>query len=590
MKHLLFYFVLVTWVTIPSIWAQRNGNRLRRDPNLPKCVYRGLPKSRAQGDSRSSEAFDFTCSCPKGQYNGQISKFLLGPLQSLPSTLRTGNVSILLEGCRQLKLDLNFGKLALDETSKGNTFRIKIQGSYEVHVKNVGLVFDHHHLLELERISSKAVFTGNISCSECANQTRSSSMKSELSPALFSIKALQVRRLVLHEVNAEVPLKLTALDGYALMVTNSRFETIPWPGFYIHNITRVRLNHNQFIDAAPRAVLAKQGTEVVVANNVLDVSSAMDVSQFQHMTIRCNRPTLSSPVPPSLQCKGVIPPDPNFLDEVYLSLDLKYRIIMWGIIGTLDILGFFWIPLVSLFAILASICVCCCCRRCQDDFWDEELPPESLVIVHDPLIPPKARPPILKKRTPDDSQVNGNGNTPIEPPEKYDTFVKIDKVTEEPDPEEGVVHGHLFLTGSWPNNVKRLRAMSDDEEDVEDQTDDPKASEPLEDQPIRPKRSPGLKTISEVRLPEGYVPPESKDVEDEDYPKPKPKKRVKNGPAKKVKAVESPSKAKTTAKSGGKVKVNSNTSPTKKSEKSGNGNSGTKRDQRESSVGRYTTV
>ncbi|TRY79909.1 hypothetical protein TCAL_12770 [Tigriopus californicus] len=486
--------------------------------------------------------------------------------------------------------------MCLSGTPKiSNSKRFQIQGSYEVHVRNVGLVFDHHHRLELERISSKVVFTGNISCSECANQTRSSSMKSELSPALFSIKAWQVRRLILHEVNAEVPLKLTALDGFAVVVSKSRFETIPWPGFYIHNVTRVRLNHNQFIDAAPKAVLAKQGTEVVVANNVLDVSSAMDVSQFQHMTIRCNRPNLSSPVPPSLQCKGVVPPDPTFIDEFYLSLDLKYRIIMWGIIGTFDIFGFFWIPLVALLTILASILVCCCCRKCQDDFWEEELPPESLVIVHDPLIPPKARPPILKKRNPEGPHINGHDNSVPDPPEKYDTFVKIDKVTEEPDPEEGVVHGHLFLTGSWPNNVKRLRAMSDGEEDAEEEADGPQANEPLEnpgeEQPTRPKRSSGLKTISEVRLPEGYIPPETKPAEDyEDFPKPKPKKRVKNGPIKKVKAVESPSKTKTTAKTGAKGKANTNTSSTKKSEKSGSGNSGTKRDQRESSVGRYTTV
>eukprot|EP00094_Tigriopus_californicus_P013203 TCALIF_12769-PA protein Name:"Protein of unknown function" AED:0.15 eAED:0.15 QI:185/0.5/1/1/0.5/0.33/3/0/106 len=71
--------------------------------------------------------------------------------------------------------------MCLSGTPKiSNSKRFQIQGSYEVHVRNVGLVFDHHHRLELERISSKVVFTGNISCSECANQTRSSSMKSEL--------------------------------------------------------------------------------------------------------------------------------------------------------------------------------------------------------------------------------------------------------------------------------------------------------------------------------------------------------------------------------------------------------------------------
>ena len=32
------------------------------------------------------------------------------------------------------------------------------------------------------------------------------------------------------------------------------------------------------------------GHEIIVSNNILDVASALDVSLYSHMTIRCNRP------------------------------------------------------------------------------------------------------------------------------------------------------------------------------------------------------------------------------------------------------------------------------------------------------------
>ena len=74
--------------------------------------------------------------------------------------------------------------------------------------------------------------------------------------------------------------------------------------------------------------------------------------------------------------------------------------------------------------------------------------------------PPKAS--ILKKVPRPKSQLE------LEPSTNY---VKVDKVTEEPelDGEEGIVCGSLTLTGEWPKNLKKIRAVTSDGEDENDE-------------------------------------------------------------------------------------------------------------------------
>ena len=46
----------------------------------------------------------------------------------------------------------------------------------------------------------------------------------------------------LYDVRATVPVQLTAKNGASLSVVHSTFSTLPWPGFYVYNVTRDSFN------------------------------------------------------------------------------------------------------------------------------------------------------------------------------------------------------------------------------------------------------------------------------------------------------------------------------------------------------------
>ena len=79
------------------------------------------------------------------------------------------------------------------------------------------------------------------------------------SPAAFSIEAVSSKALNLYSVDASVPVKIVVKNGGEISVTDSSFETIPWPGFFIHNVTRAAFISNYFKDVAPKALVAKLG-------------------------------------------------------------------------------------------------------------------------------------------------------------------------------------------------------------------------------------------------------------------------------------------------------------------------------------------
>ena len=36
-------------------------------------------------------------------------------------------------------------------------------------------------------------------------------------------------------------------------------QSVPWPGFYIYNVTRASITGNHFVDTANKAIIAKKG-------------------------------------------------------------------------------------------------------------------------------------------------------------------------------------------------------------------------------------------------------------------------------------------------------------------------------------------
>ena len=79
------------------------------------------------------------------------------------------------------------------------------------------------------------------------------------SPALFAIEANDLRHMSVYNVEARVPFKLKIRDSQTLTVTQSSFETVPWPGFHIYNVTKASFTNNIFLDAAPKSLTAQTG-------------------------------------------------------------------------------------------------------------------------------------------------------------------------------------------------------------------------------------------------------------------------------------------------------------------------------------------
>ena len=75
--------------------------------------------------------------------------------------------------------------------------------------------------------------------------------------------------------------RLTARDVDNVFLQSSIFTTIPWPGIYIYNASQITIHRNIFQSVAPRSLVFKNGRVLEVTQNGLDVTSALDVSQFE---------------------------------------------------------------------------------------------------------------------------------------------------------------------------------------------------------------------------------------------------------------------------------------------------------------------
>ena len=71
--------------------------------------------------------------------------------------------------------------------------------------------------------------------------------------------ATSVSHLSLYSVTASVPIKLDVRHSHRLTVAECTFQTIPWPGFYFHNVSAVSVVGNSFVDTAHKALVANRG-------------------------------------------------------------------------------------------------------------------------------------------------------------------------------------------------------------------------------------------------------------------------------------------------------------------------------------------
>ena len=128
---------------------------------------------------------------------------------------------------------------------------------------------------------------------------------------------------------------MTARDVDEVTLKSSIFTTIPWPGIYVYNATQIQIHRNIFQSVAPRSLVFKNGELLEVIQNALDVTSALDVSQFERLSIFCNQPFLTE-----------LPGDCAQLSEGNHVADIKVNGFgaQWTFIGWLStFLGHLWL-------------------------------------------------------------------------------------------------------------------------------------------------------------------------------------------------------------------------------------------------------
>ena len=138
---------------------------------------------------------------------------------------------------------------------------------------------------------------------------------------------------------------MTARDVDEVSLKSSIFTTIPWPGIYVYNATQSRIHRNVFQSVAPRSLVFKSGQLLEVIQNALDVTSALDVSQFERLSIFCNQPFLTE-----------LPSNCAQLSDGNVA-DIKVKGHLWTFIGWLStFLGHLWlIILISAVAFVSRI-------------------------------------------------------------------------------------------------------------------------------------------------------------------------------------------------------------------------------------------
>ena len=190
-----------------------------------------------------------------------------------------------------------------------------------------------------------------------------------------------VSQFLMTNLSASLPLKLTGRHMDQVKISHSTFSSLPWPGVFLHNATRVEILHNFFLKTRPRSISISLGDIINVSHNLLDVGEALKVEQYEQVIIKCNREAQQVLLPAT--CLVPIQEQHAMTDHYVneLILDAKHEEddeeegvsiseeiekemdIIVTVLATVDSFGLIWASLSSLLIALVLLCYCCLCRR-----------------------------------------------------------------------------------------------------------------------------------------------------------------------------------------------------------------------------------
>lgn len=158
-------------------------------------------------------------------------------------------------------------------------------------MKRIRLAPNRKHSISFENVDELVHITGKVDCVGCQNTVDQLPTEEKI----LILKAQNVARFSVENIKASLPVRLTVRDSLIFKATRSYFANIPWPGFYVYNVSSVLLKANTFGSVAPKSIVIKTGNNLVISHNILDVSSTMDITKFFHVTMLCNVPNPDTP-------------------------------------------------------------------------------------------------------------------------------------------------------------------------------------------------------------------------------------------------------------------------------------------------------
>ena len=118
------------------------------------------------------------------------------------------------------------------------------------------------------------------------------------------VQLLNVNHIILEKLSSSVPVKISGRHLDSIYMNNCYLSSLPWPGIFLYNVTRVSIKNSFFPKLEPKSLSLTLGEEVNVSYNLLDVSNALNMVQYQHMNVKCNRRSVTEKLP--IDCiKGI---------------------------------------------------------------------------------------------------------------------------------------------------------------------------------------------------------------------------------------------------------------------------------------------
>ena len=304
-----------------------------------------------------------------------------------------------------------------------------------------------------------------------------------------------VSRFLMTNSSVSLPLKLTGRHMQEVSIQDSTFTTLPWPGIFLHNASHVKIIRNFFLQTVPRSISISLGNLINVSHNLLDVSEALKIEQYEHQVIKCNRasPNIGLPATcniPRLEFNTLEPEDNEVRElvntkdggsegvtasedgegeqQTSLEDDIRATIvreqdIIVTVLGTVDTLGLIWVLAALVIISLFILCHCCRCRSRPNQQKPKKRSGDNLKTAAE------LRPDLLVIPFPGDEEGDEYSESsrvhlamgPGPGSSGLPQWVTVQGVRAEPQ-EDGVVCGSLTLGPSFVNkDLDRDRGESD---------------------------------------------------------------------------------------------------------------------------------